>query len=141
MGRYKMNAYQMVWRKRSLALKESGKLTPTQAAEYLVAQARSRVPVKEGRLRASLRRDKNIVRIATGASWSVNGFPYALWINKTAGFEQIELYGKVPSQYGRTPSGFRWTGQAGFWDMSIKETVKIYPKLVHTATIRALTVQ
>ncbi len=141
MGRYKMTEYQQVWRRRAQELKEAGRIGPIRAAEFMVAQTRSRVPVKDGRLRASLRRDRNVVRIATGASWSVNGFPYALWINNTPGFDQVELYGKIPSQYGKTPAGFRWTGQAGFWDISIKETVKIFPKLVHKATIKALTVQ
>jgi hypothetical protein len=125
-------------------------------AEFYASRLRLYVPVKSGKLKRSIKRRGNKVRVgATGN----NGFPYLHWINQTYGKGMSTLYVKKKGKYqkhlvningtmvnvpggrmvyGSRPSNWNWTGRVKFASLAFNEAKLHFRKLSKRATTKAI---
>lgn len=156
--------YAAMQRKRISQLQKGKRRGPITAAKYLAAQARSMAPRKTGNLLRSIRRNKNVVRVS-GVN-PKNGFPYIHWINRTPSLPQYHSlrvlkytdrrgrghvhmghdfstshWVPVPGNtmvYGASPSGWNWTGVAGFVTRAQNRTRIEFKNIMERVTKKAI---
>lgn len=152
--------YVQVQEKRIAQLKKVEKRAPVDAAKYMVTMVRKLAPHDTGRLRSGIQRKGSSVIVR--ASNPENGFPYVHWINQTpyTPYQVLQAgrykdrYGtplvkinddwvKVPGGlmiYGQSPN-WRWTGTAGFVEISKRATAQYYKGAVGRYTRKAINLQ
>ena len=138
-------------------LKQGIRRGPITAAKYMAAQVRRLAPRNTGRLLASVRRNRNHVRV--GGTNPINGFPYVHWINQTEGYKVLTA-GKytdwqgIPRVsikgnwirvrgglmvYGAAPSNWNWTGTPRFATIARNSARQFFRNTMLTETRKAIT--
>ena len=127
-------------------------------AEIYANKLRLYVPIKTGRLKRSINRKGNTVRV--GASGD-GGFPYVHWINQTSPEFVTLNYPKgawLPPSitnpkwtrilppggkavYGLQPSNWNWTGQVRFAQRALYETRQDWRVLMQKINKKSLMVE
>jgi hypothetical protein len=158
MGVYSPEQYHALQRKRLAMLMKNAKRGEILGAEKYATRLRMYVPIKSGKLKRSINRKGNTVRVgATGT----DGFPYVHWINQTSpefvtlkfpngawlppsvtGRESINILPKGGvATYGLQPSTWNWTGRVRFAQRALFETRKDWQVLIQKINKKSLMVE
>ena len=154
MATYTAKQYHALQRRRLAALKKNARRGEILGAEKYAIRLRMYVPIKTGKLKRSIIRRGNVVRVGA----SNNGFPYVHWINQTPGMNMITLNVKPKSRglpivsingnavlvpggkmtYGLQPSNWVWTGRVRFAQVALFETRKDWQVLMQRVNKKSL---
>ena len=151
--------YQAHNAKRAEAIRTNLPKTAENAAIFTAAKARAYAPMKTGRLRRGIVRRKNVVTARASNPGKDGRFPYIHWVNRTPGKGMINLrmkrnkitgqFAKVKelnegdgpifvATYGTRPSGWFYTGRAGFFKQAVKEGRQHFGRALTEATKKSL---
>jgi len=154
MGTYTPEQYHAFQRRRMEMLERNARRGETLGAEKYAIRLRMYVPIKSGKLKRSIVRRGNKVRVGA----SNNGFPYVHWINQTSPefvtlnypkgawlppsvtgrwWEQILPKGGKAT-YGLQPTNWRWTGKVRFAQRALYETRQDWQVLIQKINKKSL---
>lgn len=160
MAVYSPTQYQQLQMRRLAMLEKNARRGQILGAEEYAIRLRMMVPVKTGKLKRSINRKGNTVRVgATGE----DGFPYVHWINQTPGKGMTNLLVKPKGRvrprpwisiqgrpvlvkggqmrYGSLPSTWRWTGEVRFAQKALLQTRNIWKGLIQKVNKKSIMVQ
>jgi hypothetical protein len=134
MGTFRsLQQYRECWKKRAKELRKQGANTSLEAAQMLVAQARSMAPIKTGATMAGInyrKKGKGYVVESTVPS----EFKQNMWANQTAPFrsnKRMGVYGEANHNYTGTPR---------FFHLATLRVQKMFLKLARNNVRKALRV-
>lgn len=158
MGTYTPKQYDDFNRRRMEMLKRNARRGETLGAEKYAIRLRMYVPINTGKLKRSIVRRGNKVRVGA----SNNGFPYVHWINQTSPeFVTLDVKAKgkrglpwvtvghgsdvMPvlvrggkMTYGLQPTNWRWTGKVRFAQRALYETRQDWQVLIQKINKKSL---
>lgn len=156
MATHSLRTYRDKMRRISAGLLRNKRRTETTGAEFYASRLRLYVPVKSGRLKRSIRRRGNLVRVGEQGN---DQFAYVHWINQTHGQGKRTLNVKPKGKYGKTivsinrnivhvpggkmiygsrPAHWKWTGRVKFATIAFKEARVHFRTLSKRATRKAI---
>lgn len=124
---------------RIVALRRAGVRSSREVAEHVKMRAKQLAPRQSGTLRNNIRVRKR-AKGHVVESWVPGSFKYNKWVNQEEGYKTLGPYKKAHPdlgikkgailEYRKSPTHFKWTGTAGYFDIALSEGRKRFRKII-----------